>query len=491
MMNFSELAASMESRARHLQALAAAGWALLIAAGTLLGIAGSLWLWTDWLPFSAAHVALLAALPVLAAGIIYLAECRKKLNRARLLLKLDFALGLNAGLSSLNELRTRGEDSILYGRIEASVAPRLQQWRRGLPIRIGAVGPLLVGAAFLASAIVLSVAPLHTQAEIASIPEATTALSEGVVSASVSETSAVASDTVEDRVDPSESSESGSSPSISEYSLDNILADLGVQFPFTSTTVEESRDAYESLVPSYGQIDPSLVELLARIEQRVGIAGGGLTLEEKRALQGMMDSAPPPVARALEQILAAADSQELRRGLDDFAAARDLSEAVPDQAVTTSTWVQVEDVFEQDADVSRAPLPHTPQADEATALPAPLPSAAGTESDESVVPGDQDQLPTTESDEGPPVPVEQQLVQLQTLQYVTEQVRSTVGEMGTLDEFLTRGVPVELPGGTAAPAASVTVSFEQMKSLLTERGLPGEALETVRKYFESITEGGS
>jgi hypothetical protein len=77
--------------------------------------------------------------------------------------------------------------------------------------------------------------------------------------------------------------------------------------------------------------------------------------------------------------------------------------------------------------------------------------------------------------------------------FVQEDAPTVIGEQGEfVDEFVTKGVPVEIE--TTGPAAGThVVNFEQMESILRERGLPDEALGSVRRYFELITqpEGGS
>ena len=77
--------------------------------------------------------------------------------------------------------------------------------------------------------------------------------------------------------------------------------------------------------------------------------------------------------------------------------------------------------------------------------------------------------------------------------FVREQPPSTIGSTGEfVDDFVTKGVPVEIAPSDAGDASHI-MDFERMDSILQERGLPDEALDSVRKYFELIThpEGGS
>jgi len=65
-----------------------------------------------------------------------------------------------------------------------------------------------------------------------------------------------------------------------------------------------------------------------------------------------------------------------------------------------------------------------------------------------------------------------------------------VGEEGRLDLLLTAGVPIE-DRGTEGESRPPAVSFAEIDSILSERSLSPAAVEAVRKYFETITEGGS
>ncbi|RLE34046.1 hypothetical protein DRJ24_04490, partial [Candidatus Acetothermia bacterium] len=69
-------------------------------------------------------------------------------------------------------------------------------------------------------------------------------------------------------------------------------------------------------------------------------------------------------------------------------------------------------------------------------------------------------------------------------------VPGRIGEEGRLDLLLTAGVPIEYGTGSEG-GGSISVSFERIDSILSERALSPSAVEAVRKYFETITGGGS
>ena len=77
--------------------------------------------------------------------------------------------------------------------------------------------------------------------------------------------------------------------------------------------------------------------------------------------------------------------------------------------------------------------------------------------------------------------------------FIREEPPSSVGKEGEfIDEFVTKGVPVEI-GPSQDGVGTHVVDFERMDSILQDRDLPDEAVDSVRRYFELITqpEGGS
>ena len=67
-----------------------------------------------------------------------------------------------------------------------------------------------------------------------------------------------------------------------------------------------------------------------------------------------------------------------------------------------------------------------------------------------------------------------------------------VGETGEFFEYITGGVPIELPGnaGAQGDAGRLAVDYEHVQTILDTRALPHDAFETVRRYFELISSGG-
>ena len=74
---------------------------------------------------------------------------------------------------------------------------------------------------------------------------------------------------------------------------------------------------------------------------------------------------------------------------------------------------------------------------------------------------------------------------------MTEQAPATIGGQGAFEDFLTGGVPIEIPSDGNAPSLPYVVDFQRIQSILQSRGIGSDAVEAVRKYFKTITEGGS
>jgi len=75
--------------------------------------------------------------------------------------------------------------------------------------------------------------------------------------------------------------------------------------------------------------------------------------------------------------------------------------------------------------------------------------------------------------------------------FIREEERAKIGSEGEfVSEFVTEGVPIELMPGSDGQEPSFRVSYEQIVSILRERGVPEGAIEIVRDYFNAITEGG-
>ena len=83
-------------------------------------------------------------------------------------------------------------------------------------------------------------------------------------------------------------------------------------------------------------------------------------------------------------------------------------------------------------------------------------------------------------------------IELFVLGNLSEQERAKIGSEGEFaSEFVTEGVPIELVPGSDGEEPSFRVSYEQIVSVLRERGVPQGGIEIVRDYFNAITtEGG-
>jgi hypothetical protein len=66
---------------------------------------------------------------------------------------------------------------------------------------------------------------------------------------------------------------------------------------------------------------------------------------------------------------------------------------------------------------------------------------------------------------------------------------AAVSGTGPVAEYLTRGVPVEGPESETSEAEVPAIDFARVDSILSTRSVPTETLETIRDYFERITQG--
>lgn len=65
---------------------------------------------------------------------------------------------------------------------------------------------------------------------------------------------------------------------------------------------------------------------------------------------------------------------------------------------------------------------------------------------------------------------------------------SVLGASGAYSEYLTVGVPVEPPQAGETAPGDVAFNFDRIDSVLSGRNVPDGAVDTIRAYFERITE---
>ena len=130
--DYSRFLHALESRARKLRGLSVASHAMAIMSLAALGVMIAIRLLRIPFPYWSLAAFVVPPLAVGAVGYAFGRSSRPRIPH--LLLRIDDALGLNARLSSLYELRQRGGSSIFRQRIEAEVRDAATEWRTALPL---------------------------------------------------------------------------------------------------------------------------------------------------------------------------------------------------------------------------------------------------------------------------------------------------------------------------------------------------------------------
>jgi len=482
-MNYCDAVRAIECRARRLRGTAV-GSRLLLGTGGAAALAGLL---VRLLAGAEAArgplVAALAVVPIGIAAVGYALVARRPVRVGPILLRVDFALGLDARLSSLHELAKTRPGSFLFGRLEKEVAASLVEWRKALPVSRRSLAALAVGVASIAAAIVLiAVAgPLENSAgDVAYTPAA----GEGTTAAA--ERSEASGESGETAAGLAVDADPQAGPEATEYRLDDVLADLGL----AAGSAEDSGG-----IPGAVEVDElrgegqSLEELIAEARARVRRDEEPLTVEEQEALRAAAITAAAPVRRALEDVLAASTATESLDALDALSASLELSRTFSEEPSNGSSRVPTEqEEVDGSESVAGEALLATPEDDSGGGLP-PFNGLAKPE-DESARAGTEIAEGTEPGDEGAPVPVDVGPESAQPAGFVLERTPTGVGETGEVKSYLTVGVPLEFEQ-EGSDAVSARVSFDRIESIVTSREISPEVAETVRKYFESITEGGT
>ena len=481
-MKYYEALARISARARRLAAAATASWTVLGTGMAAFLTALSLRLIARTLGFPALASALLVVIPFGLGILAYAFAVRRALPLAPLLLRVDFALGLSARLSSLYEISRTNPDSFVFRRLQAETAPRLADWREALPISRAMIARTVVGVLCVGGAMFLSIG-LAVPEEAR--PDDATRVSE-TGSRGGSDDAASGAALPPDR--GTGELTRGSEVSSAQHRADEVLADLGLE-PGLAGPGERAPGAIEEETRRGDA--PTLEELISAARARVGEDDGeGLSVEEQEALRDAAATFPGPVRRAIEGVLQASSPEETRDALDQLARSVELAKTFPEEEETETSRVDTDQESEKTADsVPGSALLAAPEDDSGGGLPpAPddaagdedAPEAADVEGDEGAEPGE----------EGPPVPVDVGPESVRPPGFVLEKTPSSVGDAGDVKSFLTVGVPLEFETGDEGDVAA-RVSFERIESIVSSRELAGDVAEMVRKYFEAITEGGT
>lgn len=525
--DFSRFLLDIEHRSRRFRGLSLA--CRLLFYGSFAGIAATLSL-RLLLPTLDREVILFTLLiPFTLAIAAFFVGWWKRPNLPRLLMHLDDKLESGARISSLYEARLRGHDSFFRHRLESLVETISADWKRGLKPQRRTVGFLSAGLlGILVAGIILFIPLSFPQAvsmeasegsenSAAQMPRSTTP---DVAHPTTSDDTAAPLQTSEDVPDTATDSspESTQLRPNEELSLDSVLDDLStlsrgqaqVNLPTTSDELMEMADAQQ-------QARQALSDMLRDLQEQMQGNPRPLTQQESNALQNLAaQTGDPEIEAKTDDIVNEPNPDQMGEKLQDLMEEMDPDADDPESAPETN---------EDTGDGSRRDSPQSTEisGDEEAGQKFLERSAERLEEQanaESEQDGESQQAAESQNDEDSQEPNEGEAdvrvagndedlsqeggddgmggpssdgPEPGTVGFVHEEAPSTVGEEGDfIDEFVTKGVPVEMApsqnGGNAR-----FVDFERLDSILQDRDLPDEAQASIRRYFELITqpEGGS
>ncbi len=431
-------------------------------------------------------------LPFLSAAVAFGIGWARRPNLPRLLLQVDLALGTGERLSSLHELRETRQGRPFRKQIEASLKEDAVTWKRGLPVGSLTLLVTVAGVVALAGTVLLlSVEPraaTHRPAVFAP-PVAQEPSSQRSTAAAP-----LASD-VGDGQDAPVASTSTPSGGMPEQSLDDLLAGIWGS-PESKGVLSDSPADLGKLSTDRTTSPETLSQLLSDLEKRLSQSPGPLTPQEREQLSNLVNQIPDQSLReALESLLNEEESDALK---DDVAKARQMVENAtsPDKAAPPNSS-EPNASTTGDGATSPSGLPDgqnpdtTPRQGPGVSRGEPGSSTDDEDSAANRVRAS-DQSPTGGDNTTPPSsPAEGGLqAQRPMASFVPKDLSGIIGTSGDFREFLTKGVPLEAAPGSEGPVSQLSVDYETLRAILTERALPPGTQDAVRRYFDSITQGG-
>ena len=517
--DYSRFLCVIESRARKLRGLSLASHAMAGMSLAALGAMVAVRLLRIPFPYwtLAAFV-----LPPLAAGAVGYAFGHSSQPRIPyLLLRIDDALGLNARLSSLYELRQRGGSSIFRQRIEAEVRDAATEWRTALPVGRRTVLGSSAGACCIALAVGLAFVPLPsvTGSPLDILEETSTLAQDPLSKDADSPTSPMmpATAPLTLKADSEAGQESGM-PTLDtpahDQTLEDVMRDIFGMSPDEAVLVPISPDDIEALARLQSEAISTITRLLEQIRDRLENSPPSdppeLTEEELEALQRELDRGglPPEVQEGLDELMNPPQPRSVEEiveqlieqfGNEEESAGESSQDGEPNLPRSTAVapnQQDIEDLLDElgqaSTDEEQSSAAGSPAGPDGSGGPSQDSDADGEPSsaDRSGPAGesgieDPDQVGGSEGPGGSSNSEEREAG------FIREEERAKIGSEGHfVSEFVTEGVPIELMPGSNADEPAFQVSYEQIVSILRERGVPEGAIEIVRDYFNAISEGG-
>ncbi len=514
--DFSRFLRSVDSRARTVRGLSVASAAF--ATLSLTSVAGMLAVRLLRIPFSYWTLAAFVVPPLAAAAFGYAIGRSRELRIPRLLLRIDDALGLNARLSSLYELRQRGGHSVFRQRIESEVRDVAEGWRAALPIARRTVIGGSAGAFLVALAVGLAFVPLPSvpASPLDMLEQNSTHSEEPYASDSqaASLTEAIAPSTL--RTSEEAGQEAGV-PSLGapdrDQMLEDVMRDLAGISPDEAVLVPISPDEIEQLARQQSEALRAISQLLEAIRDRIENSpeedASELTEKEIEALQRELERGglPPEVEEGLNELMNRPQSrsaeeivedliEQLGGGEESESGVPQDGELGPPESTAVAPNPQGIEEFLDELERASADEPG-PEG----GLPPGPDDASGPDSEGDGTPSSGERPPMIGADgvedpdrlggnEGAPGLSDED--EEREAGFIREEERVKIGTEGSfINEYATEGVPIEWVSTPDGEEPGPRVSYEQITSILRERGVPEGAIEIVRTYFNAITEGGS
>ena len=529
--DFSRFLLEVEHRFRRLRGFFLA--CRLLFYGSIVCVAVSLGL--RWLaPNLALKLTLLSLLvPLTLTTVAFLLGWRKRPDLPHLLLRLDDELDSGARISSLYEVRTRGQASIFQAQLEAFVESISADWKRGIALPRRALGFLSAGiAGVLVACFILlfpvslpvavsSEAPADSGVPVTEMPDSSmmenSQSNARTTSDDLSAPLELSAETAFSQRDPTE--ELAQTQPNEELSLDSIFDDLSaLSRGQAQVDASPTSDELMDLAEAQEQARQAMSEMIQEIQASMQNNPRPLTQQESESLQNQAEqTGDPEIEEQTDDLVNEPNPDQIGEKLQDLMEQLDPDSADPgtspetseensdgsDQETPRSTEISGDQEAQQRF-LERTAAELEQQANAETEQEGASPQQAAqqeSEDDQDTgdegstdvrIAGDPDDLAQIGGEEGiggisgdEPAPGD--------VGFVREEAPSTIGTEGEfISEFVTKGVPVEIAPSESL-AGSHIVDFERMESILHERGLPDEALDSVRRYFELITqpEGGS
>ena len=394
---------------------------------------------------------------LLAGTVAFVWGRRIPSSKARLLLEVDVRLGLDARLSSLHEIDSRGGSPVLSERLFRDLRRLTPNWSRALPIPRRLWLLAAATGVFTACALLL------------------------LVLAPVAERSAG------ERLGPADVAAQASPAGADQVAADNAAAspetDLGTSD--APTAPSSTGGTQRSLSEILAELRPALSSAAANASAATSEDAAAALHEELQKLQERLATNSQPLSPEEEQTLhqAAATSPDLAKAVEDAAASSDLN----------ALRETISQILSASTAPTTAAAPQTTRTDVRPTAPSDTQSSAQPNASPSATPPDASSAGSSNTTEGGSAPAsvpppDDSLFESGVGDVAPVAAPLALGEEGALSSYVTQGVPVEQTTDPISSERSWTLDPDQVRSVLSARNLPAGAADIIRDYFQRITE---